>query len=338
MFSQAADEKMDLNSRPAYRRGDRAPNFVLPKPDGEMGAFYDAVVEKAGLLFVAGSPESAETCLPLMADLAQRGFTCTAVFHCAVEGLPQPPENAQLRLFADPLGKISSAYGGPGVCIVTDRNLRILESFNAGPKGEGLADLEIPHLPPLTPAPALIIPNVLEPALCAELIADWEGDHQEGFVRTAESDPKKGRTINRDMKRRQDHFVPADKNRKLEALAMRRIAPEAYKAFHFKTGSMQSFRVGAYLAGRGDYFRPHRDNSSPQTEHRKFAVTLNLNDGFEGGGLIFPEYGDMVYHTGPGGAVVFSCSLLHEALPVTKGTRYVLLTFLYELGGGPRRT
>jgi heme-degrading monooxygenase HmoA len=28
--------------------------------------------------------------------------------------------------------------------------------------------------------------------------------------------------------------------------------------------------------------------------------------------------------------VVFSCSLLHEAAPVTKGRRYVLLTFLHN--------
>jgi hypothetical protein len=28
--------------------------------------------------------------------------------------------------------------------------------------------------------------------------------------------------------------------------------------------------------------------------------------------------------------VVFSCSLLHEALPVTKGTRYAYLPFLYN--------
>jgi predicted 2-oxoglutarate/Fe(II)-dependent dioxygenase YbiX len=28
--------------------------------------------------------------------------------------------------------------------------------------------------------------------------------------------------------------------------------------------------------------------------------------------------------------VVFSCSLLHEATPVTRGTRYVFLPFLYD--------
>ena len=31
--------------------------------------------------------------------------------------------------------------------------------------------------------------------------------------------------------------------------------------------------------------------------------------------------------------VVFSCSLLHEATPVTKGTRYAFLPFLFDEAG-----
>ena len=38
--------------------------------------------------------------------------------------------------------------------------------------------------------------------------------------------------------------------------------------------------------------------------------------------------------SGPtGGAVVFSCSLLHEATPVTRGKRYAYLPFLYDEEG-----
>ena len=36
------------------------------------------------------------------------------------------------------------------------------------------------------------------------------------------------------------------------------------------------------------------------------------------------------YRPPTGGAVVFSCSLLHEATPVTKGLRYATLPFLYD--------
>jgi predicted 2-oxoglutarate/Fe(II)-dependent dioxygenase YbiX len=57
--------------------------------------------------------------------------------------------------------------------------------------------------------------------------------------------------------------------------------------------------------------------------HRRFAVTINLNaEDYEGGDLRLPEFDRRTYRAPTGGAVVFSCSLLHEATPVTKGTRY----------------
>jgi predicted 2-oxoglutarate/Fe(II)-dependent dioxygenase YbiX len=59
-------------------------------------------------------------------------------------------------------------------------------------------------------------------------------------------------------------------------------------------------------------------------------VTINLNDGFDGGELWFPEFGTRRYRPQLGGAVVFSCSLLHEATPVTRGLRYATLPFLYD--------
>ena len=89
--------------------------------------------------------------------------------------------------------------------------------------------------------------------------------------------------------------------------------------------------IACYDAERGDYFRRHRDNSTPTTESRRFALTINLNsDEYEGGELIFPEYGDYRYKPPTGAAVLFSCSLLHEALPVTRGQRFALLSFLRD--------
>ncbi|HEX3065321.1 MAG TPA: 2OG-Fe(II) oxygenase, partial [Dongiaceae bacterium] len=46
--------------------------------------------------------------------------------------------------------------------------------------------------------------------------------------------------------------------------------------------------------------------------------------------LVFPEFGVLTYRPPTGDAVVFSCSLLHEALPVTRGRRYAFLPFLYD--------
>jgi predicted 2-oxoglutarate/Fe(II)-dependent dioxygenase YbiX len=89
--------------------------------------------------------------------------------------------------------------------------------------------------------------------------------------------------------------------------------------------------VACYEGTVGGHFRAHRDNTTKGTAHRRFAVSLHLNTGkYEGGYLRFPEFGPQLYIAPAGGAVVFSCSLLHEATPVTRGRRYMFLPFLYD--------
>jgi hypothetical protein len=45
---------------------------------------------------------------------------------------------------------------------------------------------------------------------------------------------------------------------------------------------------------------------------------------------MFKEFGCALFRPPAGGACVFSCSLMHEALPVRKGKRYVFVPFLYD--------
>jgi 2OG-Fe(II) oxygenase superfamily len=105
-----------------------------------------------------------------------------------------------------------------------------------------------------------------------------------------------------------------------------RIVPEVRKAFQVDIRHMDRLVIARYQAGNG-YFRRHRDNGAPTVMFRQFALSLNLNtDEYYGGHLTFPEYNSHVYSPPAGGGIVFSASLLHEALPVTSGTRYVLLT------------
>ena len=92
--------------------------------------------------------------------------------------------------------------------------------------------------------------------------------------------------------------------------------------------------VACYEASSGGHFRSHRDNTTLGTAHRRFAVTINLNAGeYDGGDLRFPEFGARTYRAPTGGAIVFSCSLLHEATTVTKGRRFAFLPFLYDEAG-----
>ena len=69
----------------------------------------------------------------------------------------------------------------------------------------------------------------------------------------------------------------------------------------------------SYSAEGKHFFGAHRDNGAPTTADRAFAVSLNLNDDFEGGELVFPEYAGVKVSPPAGAAAVFSCSVLHQA-------------------------
>jgi predicted 2-oxoglutarate/Fe(II)-dependent dioxygenase YbiX len=107
---------------------------------------------------------------------------------------------------------------------------------------------------------------------------------------------------------------------------MRRIVPGITKAYQFKVTRMERYIVSCYAAEDEAHFRAHRDG----TAHRRFAVSVNLNDDFEGGEVSFPEYGPQGFKAPAGGAVVFSCSLLHAVSKVKSGRRFAFLPFLYD--------
>jgi predicted 2-oxoglutarate/Fe(II)-dependent dioxygenase YbiX len=181
-------------------------------------------------------------------------------------------------------------------------------------------------------APVLIVPRVFEPAFCRELIALYEaqGGGESGFMRDVD-----GRTVgllDPGHKRRKDAVIedPA-LQAQFRARLVARLVPEIRRAFQFRATRIERYIVACYDSADRGFFRAHRDNTTLGTAHRRFAVTINLNTGeYEGGDLCFPEFGPETYRAPLGGAVVFSCSLLHEARPVTSGRRYATLPFLYD--------
>jgi hypothetical protein len=100
-----------------------------------------------------------------------------------------------------------------------------------------------------------------------------------------------GDGLDASYKRRRDHIV-ADPEllRELSSVVGRRVLPEVEKkAFAFRATRFEGFKIACYDAATGGFFRPHRDNLMPSTAHRVFALTLNLNDRYDGGQLRFPE-------------------------------------------------
>lgn len=193
-----------------------------------------------------------------------------------------------------------------------------------------------PAVPPpsraLVQAPVLVVPRVFEPDFCRRLIDLYNegGGEDSGFMR--DEGGKTVGVIDYSHKRRSDYVIEDEAVRtQCMHRIHNRLIPEVYKAFQFRATRMERYIVACYEGTTGGHFRAHRDNTTKGTAHRRFAVSLNLNaQDFEGGDLRFPEFGTQLYRPPTGGAVVFSCSLLHEATPVTDGTRYVFLPFLYD--------
>lgn len=181
-------------------------------------------------------------------------------------------------------------------------------------------------------APVLIAPRIFEPDFCRALISAYDADGGEtsGFMREVDGQTVEVRDANHKVRR--DLMLPTGALRDgARARLHRRLVPLIARAFQFQVTRMERDLVACYDAAEQGFFRAHRDNTTKGTAHRRFAVTINLDaEAYDGGDLRFPEFGSRTYRAPTGGAVVFSCSLLHEALTVRRGRRYAFLPFLYD--------
>ncbi len=259
-----------------------------------------------------------------------------------------------IRYFRDYDGRASRAYGvlplDPAIAIgadvtrgywvLTDPTLRVVRTFPLDPHGDNLAEIMtfVANLPPpelfaglQLQAPILFLPNVFELELCERLIRlyDSHGGEITGFMSQVD-----GRTVgivDHSQKVRADHIIEdAGLIKVLHNRIVRHIVPEIAKVHQFAVTRIERHIVGCYTAEDGGHFVAHRDNTTAGTAHRRFAVSINLNDDFDGGEICFPEYGPRTFKPPAGGAVVFSCSLLHRVTRMQRGNRYAFLPFLYD--------
>lgn len=344
------------------RRGDPLPWFTLPSTENPRYAIH-SVAGRYVLLAFIGSGARAESQAAIAAVEARRALFDDATacfFGISVDEADLREGRLKqslpgVRYLFDLDGEASRKLGilardatGQEVftCrwVLLDPMLRVLD---VRPLAEMEAMLDrVAALPPPeahagteVPPPVLVLPRVFEPELCRALIAHYEanGGEASGFMREVD-----GRTVgvfDPAMKRRKDCTIEDETLRTaVRQRIVARIVPEILKAHHFRVTRMERYIVACYDSADRGHFGAHRDNTTSGTAHRRFAVTINLNsEAFEGGDLRFPEYGQRSWRAPTGGAVVFSCSLLHQALPVTAGVRYAFLPFLYDEAAAKQR-
>ena len=163
----------------------------------------------------------------------------------------------------------------------------------------------------------MLVSDILTPAWCGRLIRYWESDAAKLTNHVASAEAKSNVC---DVAAKQRHDAPVNDPELARALVQildRRVMSELARYFGCVVREGETLRIGCYEAAEEGRFHMHRDTNMAVTMRRRFALSLNLNDDYEGGFLRFPEFPGLIYRPAAGSGVVFSCSPLHEAMPVT---------------------
>jgi predicted 2-oxoglutarate/Fe(II)-dependent dioxygenase YbiX len=315
--------------------GERAPDFVAPVIGGKETRFYSRAGGRPAVLFFAQTLNESD--VATIRQVAQMASVHVIAPEKFTSPLPLPLQDVDH--FLDD-GAARGAFRLPADAsahaVLLDRNLRVLTTV-------ALTDADVAQVIEQTlqqlpataadtitaQAPVMFVPRVLEAGICAHLQQVWDRSHAETGVEQS-VDTTRQEVIEAEAKRRADHVVEeADLMRNLTQSVGRRVIPEVRRIFGFNADRFEGFKISCYESSASGFFHAHRDNLSPATAHRRFAMTLNLNSEYEGGELRFPEFGDALYRPAAGEALIFACSMLHEVIPVTVGKRFTLLSFLF---------
>lgn len=333
----------------ALEPGDFCPVCPLSTPDGTaVDLSYQAIAGDPIILILLAKADAAARALigryGVMAEgLAKAGarlaVLCPAEAAPALAGAIAPPMLLAIdppEGYAQAVGLGAPGLGSDPVSVLVAPSFRV-QAVERGPdqaqairRALEAARAAQPAFAAQRQAPVLVVPDIFPQAFCEHLISVWGVGEQYDDAVSRDGYSGAGTA----MKRRRDvGITDPTLQRVVQAYLARRLMPEIRRAFHFQVTQAEVYRIGCYDGSGDNYFRRHRDTGLKANAHRRYALSLNLNGGaYQGGELIFPEYGQARYSPAAGGGVVFSCSLLHEALPVTEGRRFALFTFLRGQG------
>jgi len=338
----------NTQTQPAITLGDPAPWFGAPQIGD--GAFNLQVAAGRWIvLSFLGSPADPRAKRELTGLLRDPAvFDEDRIVFCGILAA-QPGDPAHyaslltpaISFVADYDGAIGRMYGAADSprTIVLDPMLRVIADIPWDYADGHAATVQnvLRGLPPVDDsagvplnAPVLIVPRVFDFALCDFLIQFYDklGGKDSGFL--LDNEGKTSTVVDYRLKRRNDLGIARPEVREaIRSQIVRRLVPAVEQFFQFAATRMDRYIVACYDSTLGGHFHRHRDNVNVGAQHRRFAVTLNLNKDYEGCDLEFPEFGRRTYRAPHGGAVVFSCGALHQVTPVTRGRRYAFLAFLY---------
>lgn len=189
------------------------------------------------------------------------------------------------------------------VSILHDKNINKLDVKN---KFNVPQEVHIPYL---------LIENALDPSLLQKVIQYYNTQKNEGNLISHKTSSKDRFHVHPDI----------NLEKAIDNKLSRSVLPELKKVFYFDVQYRETYKICSYDSESSGRFHPHRDTPAPH-QHRKYAMSLFLNDDYEGGKFMLSEYG-LKIKPKANTAFVFPGISTHQVLPVTKGSRMTIITF-----------
>ena len=161
--------------------------------------------------------------------------------------------------------------------------------------------------------PYLLVENVLGESMIRH-IRQYYQDHLDRAV-----------THSNQTKNRLHVFPDKVLARELDNKLSRSLFPEIRKIFYHQVKYREKYKICSYDAKTSGRFHAHRDTPHP-FQHRRYAMSLLLNDDYEGGEFLLPEYG-LSIKPKANCALIFPGICSHKVERVTRGSRQAIISF-----------
>ena len=194
--------------------------------------------------------------------------------------------------------------------------------------------MTVPIAYPLTPTGSSLYwiwPKELSPEFCQNIIDRAGGDFEEGRLIRDE-----GSELDDNVRKTNLHFN-SDQDLFDIAFEYMEIANKNAK-WNLEIDAAEDFQIGQFpvgghydwhIDGGGTGYFQDRQNKIRNGKTRKISMVVFLNEGFDGGDFEFhgSYLKDNVIKPTRGTIIMFPSWIMHRVTPITKGTRYSLVSW-----------
>lgn len=136
--------------------------------------------------------------------------------------------------------------------------------------------------------------------------------------------------VNLDRKRRMDYHFTYDQTEILDNDIFYKIKPLIIEYFNFDVSYRELYKIGHYSEKDKGFYNPHTDKQGGM-EYRNVSMVICLSkkEDYEGGEFLLVSSCE-IFKFDYGDVFLFRSELLHAVMPVIKGNRFVMISFMFD--------